>query len=57
MWGVKNIHLVDFLCENGIYPEYESLGVSFFKASNTFRTLLDRYFIQHTCIPNRLGFN
>lgn len=55
MWGIKNIRLVDYLCENGIYPEYESIGVTFFKTSDKFRELLDRYFIQYTCIPNRLG--
>lgn len=55
MWGIKNIRIVDFMCENGIYPEYESMGVSFFKTSNSFRTLLDRYFIINTCIPNKVG--
>lgn len=55
MWGIKSIYLVDFLCENGLYPEYESLGVTFFKTSNKLRELMDRYFIQHTCIPNKVG--
>lgn len=55
MWGIKSIYLVDFLCENGLYPEYESLGVTFFKTSNKLRELMDRYFILHTCIPNRVG--
>lgn len=55
MWGVKNTRLVDYLCENGIYPEYESLGVTFFKTNCKFRELLDNYFIKYTCIPNRVG--
>lgn len=57
MWGIKNIRLVDFLCENGLYPECERWGVTFFKTSDKLRDLMDSYFIRYTCVPNRLGGN
>lgn len=55
MWGIKNIRLVDYMCINGVFPEYERYGVTFFKTNEKFRTLLDRYYIEYTLIPNRLG--
>lgn len=53
MWGIKNIRLVDYLCENGVYPEYESFGITFFQTSKKLRDLMDSYFIRYTCIPNK----
>jgi hypothetical protein len=55
MWGIKNIRLVDYMCINGVFPEYERYGITFFKTSEKFRTLLDRYYIEYTLMPNRLG--
>ena len=55
MWGIKSINQVDFLWENGIKPLYERYGVAYYKSSKQLHLLLDRYFIIHSCIPNR-GF-
>lgn len=55
MWGVKSIKLVDYLCSNGVFPEYESLGVTFFKTTAKFRELKDKYYLEIVCIPNRVG--
>ena len=53
MWGIKNVRLVDYLCENGVFPECERWGVSFFKTTDKMRELMDSYFIRYTCIPNK----
>ena len=53
MWAIKNIKQIDFLWENGLQPLYESCGVAYYKSGKQLRLLLDRYFIIHSCIPNR----
>lgn len=55
MWAIKNIGLIDYLWDNGIKPEYERYELSFFRTSEKLRNLIDRYFIETVCIPNR-GF-
>ena len=55
MWGIKSIKLVDYLCSNGVFPEYESLGVTFFKATAKFRELKDKFYLESVCIPNKVG--
>lgn len=53
MWAIKNIKQVDFLWENGLKPLYENGGVAYYQTGKQLRSLLDRYFIIHSCIPNR----
>lgn len=53
MWAIKNINQIDFLWENGIKPIYERYGVAYYKTSKQLHTLLDRYFIKYSCIPNK----
>lgn len=53
MWAIKNINQIDYLWENGLKPLYEYGGVAYYKTSKQLRLLLDRYFIIHSCIPNR----
>ncbi len=52
MWALKNTRQIDFLWENGLKPEYESYGTAFYKTGKRFRELMDKYYIQYTCIPN-----
>lgn len=52
MWEIKNIRQIDYLCENGIKPLYEMNGVAYFKICRLLHSLLDRYYIEYTCIPN-----
>ena len=53
MWAIKNIKQIDFLWDNGIKPQYERFGVAYYKRSRQLLSLMDRYFIIHSCIPNR----
>lgn len=46
MWCIKSIKLNDFLMENGIYPEYENSGLSFYHNSARLRSLLDDYAVR-----------
>ena len=55
MWGIKSVNLVDYLCSNGIFPEYDRYGVTFFKRSDKFIELLEQYYIKTVCIPNKVG--
>lgn len=53
MWAIKSIKQIDFLWINGIKPLYERCGVAYYKRSKQLLSLLDRYFIINSCIPNR----
>jgi hypothetical protein len=53
MRAIKNINQIDFLWDNGVKPLYERFGVAYYKSNKELRLLLDRYFIIHSCIPNR----
>ena len=53
MRAIKSYRQVDFLWENGIKPLYERFGVAYYKTSKQLNLLLDRYFIIHSCIPNK----
>lgn len=45
----------DYLEQNGTYPVYESEeGKAYYKDTIQLFTLLDRYYIQRVCIPNKL---
>ena len=55
MWAIKNIRQIDYLWENGLKPLYEYNGVAYFKRCKRLYSLLDKYYIQFTCIPNGLG--
>lgn len=46
MWCIKSNKLNDFLMENGVYPEYERIGLSFYKVSDNLRYLLEEYAIK-----------
>jgi hypothetical protein len=46
MWCIKSNKINDFLMENGLYPEYENSGLSFYRKSEYLRALLDEYAIQ-----------
>lgn len=53
MRAIKNIHIVDYLWLNGIKPAYERYGVSYYKCSKKLNSIMDRYYIEFTCIPNK----
>ena len=46
MWCIKSIHINDYLMLNGIYPEYEECGLSFYRKSERLRALLEEYAIR-----------
>ena len=52
MWALKNTRQIDFLYENGLKPEFERYGTAYYKTGKRFRELMDKYYIQYTCIPN-----
>jgi len=53
MFGVKNIRLVDYLAEKGIYPVYDDLGVTFYWRTQRLFDAVESYFIKTVCIPNK----
>lgn len=53
MWAIKSIKQIDYLWENGLKPLYEKNGVAYYKSSERLHSLLDRYYIQFTLIPNK----
>lgn len=54
MIALKNVRKIDYLWTNGIQPLYERYGVAYYKTSDKIRNLLNKYYIEHFCIPNRL---
>lgn len=55
MKKIRNTHINNFLEEYGCYPEYEDVcGACYYKPTRKFFSLLDKYFIRYTAIPNRL---
>lgn len=55
MYCIKSNSMIDFLWESGCYPDYEEFGYAFYRTGTKLRELLDRYYIIHECIPNKLG--
>lgn len=55
MRAIKNTRIVDYLWMNGIKPVYERYGVSYYKCSKKLNSIMDRYYIEYTLLPNRLG--
>lgn len=55
MYYTNNIKQIDYLAANGVEPEYQSFGYSFFRREPILKELLDRYYIMNVCLPNRLG--
>ena len=53
MRAIKNTRIVDYLWMNGIKPTYERYGVAYYKCSKQLQLLMDRYYIEFTCIPNK----
>lgn len=53
MWMIKSNKQIDFLWENNIKPLYEFYGFAFYENTKELHSMLDRYFIIHSCIPNR----
>lgn len=52
MWMIRSKNKIDFLWENGLKPEYEISGVAYYYNNRRLHSLLDRYYIQYTLIPN-----
>ena len=53
MW-IKNRHLINYLKDNGLFPEVEMLnGDTYFTHSELLDALLDTYTITYDCVPNR----
>lgn len=50
---VKSERLIDFLCLNKIYPDYEAFGLAHFPKSERLIDLIDKYTIEYCCIPNK----
>lgn len=55
MYQTNNIKQIDYLAANGVEPEYQLFGYSFFRRGPRLKDLLDRYYIMYACLPNRLG--
>lgn len=55
MVKIRNRHIQNYLYENGIREEYTSLnGNKHYKYTKQLHSLLDRYYIEFICIPNKL---
>lgn len=55
MWIIKNNKQIDFLWENNIIPRFEICGLAIYDNTKELHSALERYFIIHTCFPNRIG--
>lgn len=55
MIATKNIRLIDFLWENGILPDKELFNMAYYTVSEKLLDMMDRYYIQNVCIPNKGG--
>ena len=53
MRAINNTHIIDYLWINGVKPTYELCGVAYYDTNRQLRNLLDRYYIEFTCIPNK----
>ena len=53
MWCISSNRLNDYLYMNRYYPEYERIGYSVYKATDRLRELIDNYYIEYVCIPNK----
>ena len=51
---ITNKHIQDYLEENGIYPVKEYGNEYWYRSTLQLVSLLDSYFIQYICIPNKL---
>lgn len=55
MIATKNIRLIDFLWENGIFPDKELFNMAYYTVSEKLLDMMDRYYIKTVCIPNKGG--
>ena len=55
MYQTNNFKQIDYLVANGVEPEYQLFGYSFFRRGPRLKELLDRYYIMYACIPNKVG--
>lgn len=54
MWCIKSNRLNDYLWEHKCYPVKESsFGYCVYKANDMLRELIDSYYIEYVCIPNK----
>ena len=53
VWCISSNRLNDYLYMNRYYPEYERIGYSVYKATDRLRELIDNYYIEYVCIPNK----
>ena len=51
---IRNDKMKNFLELNGIYPVREWYEEAWYKKTPKFLSLLDDYYIQFHCVPNRL---
>lgn len=54
MKKIRNKHIQDYLEEHGYLPKYENGNECWYESTPQFVSLLDSYFIQYICIPNKL---
>lgn len=55
MFVIKSTKLIDFLWANGVKPEYEIFDLAFYHKDENLFNMMDRYYIQSVCIPNKGG--
>lgn len=55
MVKIRNTHIQNYLSEHGVIEEFESLnGNKHYKYTKHLHSLLDKYYIEFMCIPNKL---
>lgn len=54
MVKIRNSNIQNYIEENGILPNKTKDGINYYKYSVQLEMLLDKYFIQYICIPNKL---
>ena len=55
MWVIRNVKIIDFLWERGLFPVFETGNAAFYYSSYDLHQLLEKYYIHNYCIPNKQG--
>ena len=50
---IKSKRLRYYLEEHNYYPDYEIFGYGYYTMNDAIGELIDKYYIQYVCVPNK----
>ena len=51
---IRNLHINNYLEEHGLYPIYEEYEYCYYERTPLLLSLLDKFHVKYSCIPNKL---